>query len=375
MPCDVVVVHGGWGLPGGRGARPLYLDDRPIRSTRLPARVGDRGREIVLRRRGRNVIEELNSAAYLRAFRRARCDAVLVEFGHVAVRAMDACAALDLPLIAHFHGFDVHSRPLLERYGDRYPALFDQAAALVAVSHPMGDALQVLGAPPEKVHRVPYGVDVDRFAGAAPDRAPPTFLAVGRFVEKKAPQLTIAAFAALRQRHPEAMLRMVGEGELRPACQDLAQGLGLGDSVVFLGAQGHDVVATEMRQARAFVQHSLVTRDGDSEGMPVAILEASATGLPVVSTRHAGIPEVVVDGVTGLLVGERDVAGMTREMEHLVVDPGLAADLGRAGRRRIEQHFTIDESIERLWDIIRTAPAPSSGGPSASRTTPGATGA
>jgi glycosyltransferase involved in cell wall biosynthesis len=355
LPCQVSVVHGGQGKRGGAGARPLYLDDRPILSTRLPARVSRRFRSELWAARGTNVDEALDSEAYRTAFRRARCQAVLVEFGHVAVRAMGPCARLRLPLIVHFHGFDAHSRVLLDRYGDRYPALLEQAAAVVVVSYPMHEALIDLGAPAEKVHRIPYGIDPNRFGGAAPERSDPVFVAVGRFVEKKAPQLTIAAFASVWRERPEARLRMIGDGDLFAACKDLARGLGVAEAVDFLGPQPSDVVAHEMRLARAFVQHSLVAADGDSEGMPVAILEASMTALPVVSTRHAGIPEVVVEGETGFLGDEHDVAAMAGHMRRLVDDAGLAAALGRAGRRRAERHFTEDLMIDRLWHVIEAA--------------------
>jgi len=246
---------------------------------------------------------------------------------------------------------------MLERYGAQYEKLFDQAVALIANSKPMQSALLALGAPAERTHYLPNGVDPNRFRVGAPDQAPPTFLAVGRFVEKKAPQLTIAAFASVWRRHPEARLRMIGDGSLLGPCQDLARGLGVDEAVVFLGTQPHDVVAEEMRRVRAFVQHSLVASDGNSETMPNSILEASASGLPVVATRHAGIPEAVADGHTGFLVDERDVESMARHMERLVMDPTLAANVGRAGRRRMEEQFSIDSRIARYWEIIRTSTA------------------
>jgi colanic acid/amylovoran biosynthesis glycosyltransferase len=99
----------------------------------------------------------------------------------------------------------------------------------------------------------------------------------------------------------------------------------------------------------------VVAADGDSEGMPVSILEASAAGLPVVSTRHAGIPEIVVDGETGFLVEERDVPGMAKAMERLLADPSLATMLGENARRRVAEHLSMDASIARLWDVIRGA--------------------
>jgi glycosyltransferase involved in cell wall biosynthesis len=107
-----------------------------------------------------------------------------------------------------------------------------------------------------------------------------------------------------------------------------------------------------MRQARVFVQHSVVAADGNREGTPVAIIEAGASGLPVVATRHAGIPDVVVEGSTGFLVDERDVEGMARHMIRLAQDAELAGRLGRAARERVQVHFSTETSIRRLWTII-----------------------
>jgi colanic acid/amylovoran biosynthesis glycosyltransferase len=348
LPCEVYVVH--------RGPQsPLYLDDSPLQSTRPLAKLARLTRRSVARARGTDSVASELTRLYAMAFRRARCQVVYVEFGQVAVLAMDACKRLDLPLIVHFHGIDAHSRLMLDRFGGRYPRLFEQAVAIIANSRTMEKALLDLGAHPEKLHYVPNGVDAERFRAGAPAEAQPTFLAVGRFAEKKAPQLTIAAFASVYRAHPEARLRMIGDGRILGVCQDLAQGLGVGDAVTFLGRQPHEVVADEMRRARGFVQHSVVASDGNTESMPNSILEASASGLPVVATRHAGIPEMVVDGETGFLVEERDVEGMARHMTRLVLEPGLAAELGHAGRRRMQESFSIDARIARLWEIVRAA--------------------
>ncbi len=351
LPCHVSVVHR---EPSG----PLCLDDSPLQSTNPLARLARLTRHAAAHARGTDVQKSELTRLYVRAFRRARCQAVYVEFGHFAVQVMDACQRLELPLIVHFHGIDAHSRSILDRFGAHYPRLFEQAVAVIANSPTMERALLDLGARPEKLQYVPNGVDADRFRAGAPGEAPPTFLAVGRLVEKKGPQLTIAAFASVYRAHPEARLRMIGEGTIRGVCQDLAQGLGVDEAVAFLGAQPHEVVAEEMRRARAFVQHSVIGSDGNSESMPNSILEASASGLPVVATRHAGIPEVVVDGETGFLVEERDVEGMARHMTRLVLEPGLAAELGRAGRSRVQESFSIESRIARLWEIVgASAPA------------------
>src|SRR5262249_50305874 len=160
----------------------------------------------------------------------------------------------------------------LREFSADYRTLFQQARAIVAVSTPMREKLIALGARPEIVHCNPCGVDCRLFRSGAPAAAPPTFLAVGRFVDKKAPQLTLLAFAHVHRQRDDARLRMIGNGPLLDACRDLARGLGVESAVTFLGAQPHGVIQEEMRRARAFVQHSVEAPSGDSEGTPTAIL-------------------------------------------------------------------------------------------------------
>ena len=338
LPAEVTLVHD----------LPPRIRDRPVLSQSLPSRAYRKALRVV---QGRKWDWEITSA-YLTVFRRVRPAAVLAEFGQSGVVVLDACRRMGLPLIVHFHGADISKHAVLERYADDYQGLFRQARAIVAVSKAMQQRLIALGAGPEKVHCNPCGVDCGAFTSASPAVAAPVFLAVGRFVEKKAPQLTILAFARVHQRNPDARLRMVGDGPLLDACRDLARGLGVASAVTFLEAQPHRVIQEEMRNARAFVQHSIEAPSGDSEGMPVAILEAGASGLPVVATRHAGIPDAVIEGKTGFLVDEHDAAGMADAMLRLLDAPALAAQLGQAAREHVASHFSMEGSLERLWGII-----------------------
>jgi glycosyltransferase involved in cell wall biosynthesis len=293
------------------------------------------------------------TAAYVDLFQRQRIDVVLAEFGPTGVFVMNACRELGLPLVVHFHGFDVSVRRVLEQYAADYLLMFRQASALVAVSRVMQRRLIGMGAPSEKVHCNPCGVDCELFRGARPAESPPLVLAVARFVEVKGPQLTLAAFAEVLRQCPEARLRMIGDGPLLGECRKLAVSLAIEHAVTFLGSQPHHVVADEMRKARLFAQHSIQAASGAIEGMPVAILEAGASGLPVVSTYHGGIPDIIIPDETGLLVKERDVAEMARQMHRLLSTPEWAGALGRAARRRIEMHFSATRSIDCLWTIIR----------------------
>ena len=291
---------------------------------------------------------------YYRALRQMMPDAVLAQYGPTGVYVTAACRDLGIPFVVHFHGFDAHANWVIEQFGNRYRKMFGLASAVVAVSQPMVQQLISLGAPADKIKYIPYGTDCERFSLAQPDQSHPVFLAVGRFVDKKAPHLTLAAFRKLHKRHPECRLRMVGDGPLLSVCMDLAKMWKLEEAVTFLGSQPHDVVQKEMSKSCFFVQHSVVARNGDSEGMPVAIIEAGACGLPVISTRHAGIPEVIVEGETGLLVDEGDADEMAENMISLASDPALAARLSAAARQRVQSQFRIDQSINRLWELIQS---------------------
>jgi glycosyltransferase involved in cell wall biosynthesis len=233
--------------------------------------------------------------------------------------------------------------------------MFESAGAIVAVSRDMERQLRALGACEAKLHYNPYGVDLSRFVRSDRPADRPLFVAVGRFVEKKAPHLTLTAFARVVEEIPEARLVMLGDGPLLSACRDLARGLGISDAVEFRGAVTHEAVAAAMGRGRAFVQHSIQAEDGDSEGTPVAVLEAQASGLPVVATRVAGIGDVVVEGQTGYLLDPYDVDGMAGHMLRLAHDGAMARRLGEAGRRRVAERFTLERHIEMLWQILRSA--------------------
>jgi glycosyltransferase involved in cell wall biosynthesis len=226
---------------------------------------------------------------------------------------------------------------------------------MVVVSRAMERALLDLGAPREKVKYVCYGIDVDRFGGGDPAKAPPHFLSVGRFVDKKAPHLTILAFAEVVSRFPGARLTMVGDGDLRESCRQVVLALGLEDRIHLVGVQSPDRIAELFRVSRAFVQHSVVPASGDHEGTPLAVLEAMASGVPVVATRHAGIPDVVAHGERGLLSEERDIASMARHMLQLAEDPAYAASMGRAGRAYVEADHRIEDRIRDLQRILDDA--------------------
>lgn len=312
----------------------------------------DRFLRVVSRGELRSSNHDDETRSYIRAFRRFQTDIAVAQYGTVGVRVMHACQELGIPLIVHFRGYDASVEELLEQHRFTYPQLFQAADALIAVSHQIEEWLLDSGAPRAKVHYNPSGVDCHRFQAANPAESAPTFLHVGRFVEKKAPHLLLKSFEQVLRHCPEARLRMIGSGQMLGQCRELAATLGIHSAVTFLGSQEHDRVRAEMSHCRALLQHSLRAPNGDTEGTPNSIMEAGASGLPVVSTRHAGIPDVVIEGETGFLVDEGDVDAMARHIVTLVRDPKLAASMGHAARQRIINHFSLERSIAKLCQVI-----------------------
>ena len=295
--------------------------------------------------------QEMLRATIARMLKKHRIEVVLAEYGPSGEAILDVCQRTTVPLVVHFHGIDAFHVRLLKENGN-YQRIIKSAAAIVVVSREMEHQLLALGCAREKLHYNCYGIEVDRFSAASPATAPKHFLAVGRFVDKKAPHLTLQAFHAAWSRDPELRLTMAGEGPLWESTKQLAQAEGLADVVEFPGVITSDQVAERMRHVRAFVQHSVVTAENDHEGTPLSILEAMASGLPVIATRHAGIPDVIDHGVEGLLCAERDIAAMAANINALATDAELGGRLGTAGRARAQRDHRLEDRIGSLAAII-----------------------
>jgi glycosyltransferase involved in cell wall biosynthesis len=282
---------------------------------------------------------------------------ILAEFGFHAIRVMNVASWSGVPLVVHFRGSDASSESKFLRLKKKYRILMRLASAFIVKSIPMANTLKELGAPAEWILISPSGANSRYFYGSSPATSPPLLLAVGRFVAKKGPLFTLAAFKELLQKLPKYLssqchLVMVGDGPLMLDAKKMVAKSKIAHQVLFAGVLQPSEVAALMREARMFVQHSKVAPDGDSEGSPVAIMEAQLSGLPVVATFHAGIPEVVLQGVTGFLVDEGDVNGMATAMAKLVLDPGMASEMGAKGQSRVIDNFTLDHHFSAVSALL-----------------------
>ena len=163
---------------------------------------------------------------------------------------------------------------------------------------------------------------------------------------------TILAFSKVLVKFPEAKLVIGGDGNLLEVCKNLVHYLKIRNNVLLPGALSQEEFSYYLQNSLAFVQHSITAINGDQEGTPVAILEASAAGLPVISTKHAGIPDVIIDGETGFLVEEHDVDGMAEKMIQLMENKLLAKELGVNGKERIKKYFTLEKYLQTLDELI-----------------------
>ncbi len=329
------------------GSLPYSANDRPLLHTD--------GAFTKLRDLYRRKVQHVDQRTMLREciteqLRKDRVDVLLAEYGPTGAELLSCSTEAGVPLVVHFHGFDAYSKEPLERF-EGYRELLSEAAAIVVVSRHMEQQLLSLGAPRERLHMIQYGIDVDRFTPGTPANNPPHFLAVGRFVDKKAPLITLFAFREVWHQRPEAHLTMVGSGVLWEGVRQLTVALGLESVVELTGMLTPDRVAERMRDSRAFVQHSVVPASNDHEGTPLAVLEAMASGLPVVSTMHAGIPDVVNDA-RGLLCAEYDLAGMATNMLRMVDEPDLAGRMGAAGRQFVLAEHRIEDRIGALQLLL-----------------------
>jgi glycosyltransferase involved in cell wall biosynthesis len=209
------------------------------------------------------------------------------------------------------------------------------------------------------VQRIYNGVDLDRFPYRAPAERGPLILGTGRLVEKKGFDVLLRACAILAGRHREFHCELIGDGELRPQLERQIVALGLDDRVTMRGALPQHEVIARVREAAALAAPCVVAQDDNRDGLPTVLIEAMALGTPCVSTDVTGIPEILRDGETGLLVGQNDPEGLAAALERLLDDAQLRVRLAEEARRLVESDFDIDRNTARQRTLFgRTASSP-----------------
>ena len=278
------------------------------------------------------------------------------HFGTDGVFSAPLAKRLGIPQVVTFWGFDAtiqSASPLWKAYEFQRRRLYRRADQILTVSDFIRRKLLEDGCPPDSVETHYTGVDTQLFQPGDEPREP-FILFVGRLVEKKGCGDLIEAIRRAHERGEELRLRIVGDGPLRAQLEAQAAGL----NVTFLGPRPPAEVRNLMQRASIFSMPSRSARSGDSEGLPFVVLEAQSSGLPVVSTLHAGIPEAILDGETGLLSEEGDVEQIAANLLLLSRNEALRQQMGEAGRARMCAHFdlrTQTVKLEAIYDRVRAS--------------------
>lgn len=322
------------------------------------------GMKGMLQSKGRNAFFlkaaslSVQEKAVARSFKANGIDVVLAEYGTTGARVAPVCEALQIPLVVYFHGYDAWVKDTLEHYSASYKKLFSYAYKIFAASNSIRAQLETLGCPAEKIVYSACA-PVDDFFTIHPLRDQQLVLGIGRFTDKKAPYYTLLAFRKVLEQIPTAKLVLCGDGPLLETCNNLVQYFGMQDNVSLPGKVQLQQAMDYLSHASVFVQHSITAASGDREGTPVAILEACAAAVPVVSTLHSGIPEIIEQGTTGLLVAEHAVDAMAAQIIYLLTNKEKAIAMGNAARLHVQQHFTMQQHTATLAHAIQSACTPS----------------
>lgn len=301
-------------------------------------------------------LSALNRLAALTKLPFKSFDILHAHFGPVGSSFRFARILYNAPLVVSFHGYDFSTWP--SRFGpEAYTGLFAESEIITAHTEYASEKIQQLGCPERLIRRLPCGIDLSEFASRTrlKSEGPLRVITVGRLVEKKGYATSIQALGALTQQGIDFRYQIIGSGPLRESLRNLAAEHSISGQVELLGAQSSQEVRRLLQESDVFLLPSITASDGDTEGAPVSLMEAQACGLPVISTLHAGIPEIVVDGVSGFLVREHDIAQTAEALSRLANDPQLRTRMGQQGRTNMEHRHNIDQLNELLVDYYQEA--------------------
>ncbi|MEO5325116.1 glycosyltransferase [Mesorhizobium sp. CC13] len=283
-------------------------------------------------------------------------DVIVAHFGNNGLRVARAMKRrrISAPLVTVFHGHDVGA-PMHEGTLSRYRTVFEQGTLQMPVNGFFRDALIGAGAVPATAIVHHMGVKTEEIAFRPTERGDAlALISVCRLTEKKGIEYALRALSHVWSQRPdlEWTYTVIGGGELLSDMKELAARLGIASRVDFLGPLPHAEVQRRLGEAHVFLLPSVKAGDGDLEGIPVALMEAMAAGLTVVSTFHSGIPELIEDGVSGLLTPERDVAALAEKLIWAADNPEACEGLAVAARRTVEDGFNSTRLNDAFADTL-----------------------
>lgn len=278
-------------------------------------------------------------------------DVALIEYATSGVLVMDYLSSQRIPFIVHVHGYDITSSVNDQAYLEQLYKLFHKAAFFIVASNYMKRRLILLGCAESKIKVITIGIDsksIIPMPWQQRIKIKPSIIFLGRLIPKKNPIALIHAFKLVKERIPESILSLIGDGPLRSQIKELINDLGLSDSIYLHGVLNRQESFPLLNSHWVYAQHSVTSITGDTEGFAISLAEAALHELPVVSTIHNGITENVIDGETGFLIPEYNYEAMAEKIIFLIQNPLIAEKMGKAGRKHI---IKLCDSEKRLKEI------------------------
>lgn len=303
------------------------------------------------------------SPSFNRIIKKGNFDLIHAHFGTGAVYALPYVKKFDLPFVVTFWGNDVSALIGKQRYDPnrwRYilkaPEILERADIVLAVSNEMKQILSEIADVEHKTRLYHQGIDLTNFSpGSFSNEGPVNILLIGRFTQKKGHIVALKAFKKVLDSGKKATLTFIGDGELMETCQNYVQQNNIGDHVNFAGVMTQKEIAEYLKNTDMLLVPSIVADDHDREGSPTVIREASASGIPVIGTYHAGIWECIEDGKTGFLVAERDINTLADRIMTLIDDPELRSEMGKNARIKMENEFNLQKQVALLESYYEEA--------------------
>ena len=294
----------------------------------------------------------------IKLMERRPADLMHIYFGHTGVHLLPFIKEWTQPCIVSFHGMDIQSRPEQEGYDAQMRELLQVLPLVLARSQSLADGLVALGCAKEKIRINRTGIPLETFPFVQrpmPADGSWRFVQACRLIEKKGLATSLQAFAAFHAKHPRARFIVAGDGPMKAEIERIAGELGITAAVELRGFLSQAQLAELYSSAHLFLHPSEMPRDGNQEGVPNSMLEAMATGLPVLATTHGGIPEAVTHDRTGLLVPERDHEALARAMFQITDDTALLYVFGQAASRAVRDEWELGRAIAKLEDFYDEA--------------------
>ena len=281
-----------------------------------------------------------------------------IYFGHIAVHLLPLMRRWPKPVVVSFHGADVMVDLDKPRYRAAARKMLEAARLVLVRSESLARAVAELGCPSTKIRVHRTGIPIGAFPFQErlwPNNKAWRLLQAGRLIEKKGFITSLRAFAVFHRTQPRATFTISGEGPMSEELQQLARELGVAESVRFTGFLPQAELRAELARAHIFLHPSEVGTDGNQEGIPNAMLEAMASGLPVFATRHGGIPEAIEDGMSGVLVAERDHPALAAALLDWTARPEALSVLARRGADAVAKKFEQSAQARALENFYAEA--------------------